>query len=198
MLNEYYDYDDIEYKGIRNVANLLNRVVFNQSTKEDYYKPIKTNSAFNGNYIEYQSKEDKDKNLSIKEYLYMIITHLRDIINDHKVHRKVKVHSSNDYETEGEWKIQLSMEINFVSSKDSDEIRIMHTKSDNIDILMGSDTKDIIKELFKSLLQKYQEGLEESMTGSGFIFDSVNSLYYHLQRISLKLIKFRFSKLVKK
>ena len=90
------------------------------------------------------------------------------------------------------------MEVNFVSSKDSDEIRIMHTKSDNIDILMGSDTKDIIKELFKSLLQKYQEGLEESMTGSGFIFDSVNSLYYHLQRISLKLIKFRFSKLVKK
>ena len=87
MLNEYYDYDDIEYKGIRNVANLLNRVVFNQSTKEDYYKPIKTNSAFNGNYIEYQSKDDKDNNLSIKEYLYMTI-HLRDIINDHKAHGK--------------------------------------------------------------------------------------------------------------
>ena len=32
----------------------------------------------------------------------------------------------------------------------------MHTKSDNIDILMGSETNDIIKELFKSLLQKYQ------------------------------------------
>ena len=128
----------------------------------------------------------------------MIITHLRDIISNHKTNGKLKVHSSNDYETKAEWKIQLSMEINFVSSKDSDEIRIMHTKSDNIDILMGSDTKDIIKELFKSLLQKHQEGLEESMTGSGFIFDSVNSLYYHLQRISLKLIKFRFSKLVKK
>ena len=32
----------------------------------------------------------------------------------------------------------------------------MHTKSDNIDILMRSETNDIIKELFKSLLQKYQ------------------------------------------
>ena len=53
------------------------------------------------------------------------------------------------------------MEINFVSSKDSDEIRIMHTKSDNIDILMVSETSDIIKELFESVLQKYQEGLEE-------------------------------------
>ena len=47
-LNKYYDYDDIEYKGIRDVENL-----FNQSTDEDYYKPIKTKSAFNGNYIEY-------------------------------------------------------------------------------------------------------------------------------------------------
>ena len=47
------------------------------------------------------------------------------------------------YETEGEQKTQLSMEINFVSSKDSDEIRTMHTKSDNIDILMGSETNDV-------------------------------------------------------
>ena len=44
----------------------LNGTAFNQSTNEDYYKPIKTNSAFNGNYIEYQSKGDRDKNLSIK------------------------------------------------------------------------------------------------------------------------------------
>ena len=68
---KYYDYDDIEYRGIRDVGNLLNGVAingiaFNQSTDKDYYKPIKTNSAFNGNYIEYQSKGDRDKNLSIK------------------------------------------------------------------------------------------------------------------------------------
>ena len=78
----------------------------------------------------------------------MIITHLRDIINDYEAHGKLKGDSSNDYETEGEWKIQSSMEINFVSSKDSDEIRIMHTNSDNIEILMGSETNYIIKELF--------------------------------------------------
>ena len=46
------------------------------------------------------------------------------------------------------------MEINFVFSKDSDEVRKMHTKGDNIDILMGSETYDIIKELFKSLFAK--------------------------------------------
>ena len=116
----------------------------------------------NGNYIEYQSNADKDKNLSIKEYLFMIPTHLRNIINNHKAHGKLKVHSSNeeiDYKTEGERKIQLTMEINSVSSKDSDEIRRTHTKSDNIDILMGSETNNIIKEIFKSLLQKCQGGL---------------------------------------
>ena len=188
---KYYEYDDIEYKGIRGIGNLCNRVplngfAFSQSTDEDYYKPIKSNSAFDGNYLECQSKMDKDKNSSSKEYLYMIITHLRDIISNHKANRKLKVHSSNDYETEGEWKIQLSMKINFVSSKDSDEIHIMHTKNGDTDVLMGSETNDIVKEHFQSLLQKYQEGLEETMRGSEFIFDSVNLLYYHIHKISLK------------
>ena len=56
----------------------------NQSTDEDYYKPIKTKSAFNGNYIEYESNEDKDENLSAKEYLNMVRPYLSNIINDHK------------------------------------------------------------------------------------------------------------------
>ena len=54
-----------------------------------------------------------------------------------------------DYETTlGEWKIQLTMTINFISSKDSDEIRSMHTKSDNIEIMIGSEANEITKELF--------------------------------------------------
>ena len=64
---KYYDYDDIEYKGIRNVKDL-----FDLSVDEDYYKPIITKSAFNNNYIQYESKRDKGKNLSIKKYLNMI------------------------------------------------------------------------------------------------------------------------------
>ena len=47
---KYYDYDDIEYKGIRGVRNL-----FNLTIDEDYYRPIRSNSAFNGNYFEYES-----------------------------------------------------------------------------------------------------------------------------------------------
>ena len=85
-------------------------------------------------------------------------------------------------------KIQLTMSINFISSKDSGETCNMHTKSDSIEIMVSSETDDIIDELFESLLQKYQEGLEESMKGSEFIFDSVDLLYYHLQRTSLTRI----------
>ena len=58
--------------------------MFNQSTDEDYYKPIKSKSTFNGNYNEYECKEDKDKNLLPKEYIDLVRPHLSDIINDHK------------------------------------------------------------------------------------------------------------------
>ena len=52
--------------------------------------------------------------------------------------------------------------------------------------MMGSETGEIIDELFKSLLQNYQKDLEESMRGNNFVFDSVDLLYYHLQKTSLK------------
>ena len=52
------------------------------------------------------------------------------------------------------------MAINFIFSRDSNETRIMHSKSDNIEIMMVSQTDEIIEELFESLLQKYQEKLE--------------------------------------
>ena len=51
-------YDDIEYKGIRNVKDL-----FDFSIDGDYYKPIITNGVFNDNYTQYESKEDKGKNV---------------------------------------------------------------------------------------------------------------------------------------
>ena len=77
------------------------------------------------------------------------------------------------------------MAINFISSKDSDETLTMHAKNDNVEIMMGSETNEIIEELFKSFLQRYQKGLEESMRGSESIFDSVDALYYDLNKLSL-------------
>ena len=51
--------------------------------------------------------------------------------------------------------------------------------------MVGSETDDIIQELFESLLQKYQEGLKESIKRSKFVFDRVDSLHYKLHEVSL-------------
>ena len=76
-LNRYYDYDEVKYRGIRDIKDLLDL-----SVSEDYYKPIIVNTAFNNNYIRYESKGDKI--LTIEEYLSMIESYLVDMINDHK------------------------------------------------------------------------------------------------------------------
>ena len=108
----------------------------------------------------------------VKEYLGLIEPYLTDMIND--------------YKSKGEWKIQLTAEINFTSLKpDSDETRIMRTKSDNEEIMVGSDTNDAIKELFKTFLQRYQVSLQEKMKGSEFEFDGINLLYYDFNKTSL-------------
>ena len=87
---KYYDSDDTEYKGIRDVKDL-----FDLSIDEDYFKLIITNGAFNNNYIQYESKGNKVKILTATEYLDMIRPYLSNIIDYHK--------------TQGEWRIHLTM-----------------------------------------------------------------------------------------
>ena len=138
--------------------------------KISIYKPTIVKSGYNKNNIEYKS--EGDKLLTIEEYLNLIERYLRELINDHK--------------NKGEWKIQLTAQINFISLRPgSDETRVMHTKSINEEFMNGSDTGEIIKELFKSLLQRYQENLQEKMKGSDFAFDGVNYLYYDLNKINI-------------
>ena len=66
------------------------------------------------------------------------------MINKHKVQgKKWRIHSGNKMikrTSQGEFKIQLTLVINFISSKDSDETRTMDTKSDNTAVMMGSET----------------------------------------------------------
>ena len=108
----------------------------------------------------------------LEDYLNIIKRFLKDMINNHKACR--------------EWKIQLIMGINFISSLDTDEFRIMYSKSNNVKIMKGTETDDIINELFESFFKKYQEGLETKMReGSNFVFESVDLLYYSLHKISL-------------
>ena len=60
-----------------------------------YYKPKEIKSAFDGSYMLYESKGDKDAKLSIDEYFDKIKPFLKDMIDDHKAR--------------GKWKIQLVM-----------------------------------------------------------------------------------------
>ena len=144
--------------------------LFKLRIDKDYYKPTLVKSGYNNNYIQYESKGDKI--LTVKEYLGLIESYLADMINN--------------YKSKGEWKIQLTAAINFTFLKlDSNETRIMHTKSDNKEIMIGSDTNEVIKELFKSFLQRYREGLQEKLRSSDFEFDAIHLLYYDFNKISL-------------
>ena len=112
---KYHDHDDLDYHGIRDIENVFD------ADNDDYYKPILVKSSFKENYKYYESRGDKDKKLSVKQYLYKIMPYLSDLINEHKANEN----NSN------EWKIQISMNVNLVSSNDTREIHTIFVWSDN-------------------------------------------------------------------
>ena len=61
----------------------------------------------------------------------------------------------------------------------------MHTRSVCEEFMSGSETEEIVEKLFRSLLQRYQDNLNEKMRGSDFIFNGVNYLFYDFNRVSI-------------
>ena len=114
----------------------------------------------------------KKKRLSVRQRLNKITSHLYDLINDHRIVRRV-------------WTIQISMRVNFISSKDTGETRTIYVWSDNVNLMLGSDTDYIIRETFRSFLLNYQEELKINK-GSNFVFESVELMDYKLHRIHLR------------
>ena len=145
---QYHDRDDLDYYGIQNIENLFGDV--DGGNDDDYYKPILVTTSFKNNYKYYESRGDKDKKLSVKQYLYKIMPYLSDLINDHKTIRN----NSN------KCKIQINMLVNFISSNDTGEIRTIFLWSDNKEIRSGNETDDIIKGLLNSFLTNYQNEME--------------------------------------
>ena len=76
-LDKYRDYDDYEYKGIKDIENL-----FKISIDKDYYKPKLSKSGYNKNYVQYQSTGDQI--LTLKEYLNLIEKYLKELIEEYK------------------------------------------------------------------------------------------------------------------
>ena len=145
--------------------------LLNEVNEEDYYEPKEIKSAFDDSYVLYESRGDKDNAIAIYDYFDKIKPYLNDMIDD--------------YKSKGEWKIQIIMRMIFVSFVDRNETQVMHTKSDNIKIMNGTDTSDAINELIDSFTKRYQEGLETKMKRSTYIFERVDLLEYNLHKISL-------------
>ena len=113
-----------------------------------------------------------NNSLSFNEYLELIKPYLYDLINV--------------YKNKGEWKLQLSVEISFVSQKPgSDENRVMYTRSTPEEFMIGSETEEVAEKLFMSILQKYQDDLQNKMKGSDLIYNGINYLYNDLNRITI-------------
>ena len=106
----------------------------------------------------------------------MIKPYLSDLINENKAIEN----SSN------EWKIQINMHVNFVSSNDTGEIRTIFVWSDNEANRIGNETDDFFERLVNSFLNNYQKEEIILRNGSNFVFKSVDLLSYHIHKTSLE------------
>ena len=170
---KYHHRDDLDYYGIRDIENLFDN---DNDNDDNYYKPVLVKTSFKDDYKYYESRGDKDKKLSVKQYLYKIMPYLNDLINDHKAIRN----NCN------KWKIQVNMHANFVSSNDTGETRTIFVQSNNEEIRSGNERGDIIKGLLNSFLKNYQKEEITQRNGSNFEFEIVDLLSYHIHKTSLK------------
>ena len=143
-----------ENKSIKNGIIKDTRNLF-EHEEENYYKLVRVGNFWNNSYVEHASSGDKNKILSVEEYLNKTRPYLKYIINN--------------LEKCDMWKIQLKIAINLMSSKDNDEECITYSKGNNIEIMINYKANEVIDKLFQSLLNRYQIGLETSMRGSDFI-----------------------------
>ena len=118
------------------------------------------------------SNGDKNRNFSLDEYLNKIRPYLRNIIID--------------LQNSDTWKIQLTITFNFISLKDVEEERVMHSRSDNIKFTPYNDANGIAGEIFESLRSRNQRNLETSMIGSDFIFDSNQLMHYKRRKVNFR------------
>ena len=63
----------------------------------------------------------------------------------------------------------------------------MPSYGDNIEIKNNDIVDKVVQELFQSLISKYENDLEKSIKGSGFIFDCIHVLNCKCHKVNLKL-----------
>ena len=112
----------------------------------------------------YKSSGDRNKEISVEEYVNKIKSDLNDILMI--------------------WKNLRHEKTNFISFKDNDKGQVMHSESDKIEIMINDEADRVIEELFESILNKYQNDLEKSMKGNEFVFNYAHLLYYECHKIN--------------
>ena len=91
-----------------------------------------------------------------------------------------------DFQNSDTQKIQLTITINFIYSKDAAEKRVMHSRSDNKKFASYNDANKVVNELTESLCSRYHVNLETSMRESDFIFYSVHLMYYKYHKVNFR------------
>ena len=61
----------------------------------------------------------------------------------------------------------------------------MYSKSDNVEIMSGYDTDNVINMLIDTFTKRYQQGIETKMKSSSYVFDRIELLEYHFHNITL-------------
>ena len=82
-----------------------------------------------------------------QKYLNVIRPYLRNLINENKPIMELNNNSNNNNNNRAEWKIQLTMKTNSISTKSFEDKRTIFSKSEPVEIFMGSNTKDVIDKL---------------------------------------------------
>ena len=113
---------DIIFRDIRNLFD---------HEEKNCYKPARVSNFWSNNYVEYESKGDRNKTLSVNEYLNRIRTYSKDTINNLK--------------KSDTWKTLLIIAINFISSEDREEECVVHSESDNIEITINGRVDEFLK-----------------------------------------------------
>ena len=115
----------IKNRVLRDIQNLF------KHEEQNCYKPVRVSNFWSNNYIEYERNGDRNKTLSVEEYLHKISPYLEDIINNLK-------RSATE-------KLQLAMLVNCISSTDNHEEHVTHSKTDNIEIMINDEAHEVVK-----------------------------------------------------
>ena len=151
----HLNYDDLQYQGISDLKH-----TFDNISIDTYYDAELFAGALERTYERYRINGDRNKELSLTDYLKTVRPNVVELITKKKANER---------------KAQLDLSIVFLNYL-TNETAEKYVYSDNVKIRPTDDSNEITTELYNSLLHRYQETLENKMEGSSFVYDYVNFL----------------------